>query len=313
MKVAFLFPGQGAQQPGMLNGLTNHAAVMETFRQARQIIGQDPQIWDRDLASLRTNLIQMYIFIAGVAVSRLLEDRGAVPDAVAGLSLGCFTAAVVSGALEFEQALRIVRLRGELMQEAYPAGYGISAIVGLTEHQLSLIVEQSSTPEAPVYVTNVNAPQQVLIAGSDVGMELVSRRALAVGAQKAERLQINVPSHCALLRTISERLASTLAKVQFSAPKIPYISNRRGRLLRDASSIRDDLWTSLQYPVRWHDATTVLFELGVRLFVELPPGQTLTDLATASFPDARAIAVENNRLDSVIKLIKREKSADRIS
>ncbi len=309
MKVAFLFPGQGAQHPGMLDGLTNHAAVTETFRQARQIIGQDPQVWDRDLASVGTSVIQVYIFVAGVAVSRLLEDRGAVPDAVAGLSLGCFTAAVVSGALEFEQALRIVRLRGELMQEAYPAGYGISAIVGLTERQLSLIVDQSSTPEAPVYVTNVNAPHQVLIAGSDAGMELVSQRSLQAGAQKAERLQINVPSHCALLRAISERLASALAKVQISAPKVPYISNRRGRPLRDASSIRDDLWTSLQYPVRWHEATTVLFELGVRLFVELPPGQTLTDLATASFPDARAIAVENNRLDSIIKLIKREKSA----
>ena len=293
----------------MLNGLTNHAAVTETFRQARQIIGQDPQVWDCDLASVGTSVIQVYIFIAGVAVSRVLEDRGAVPDAVAGLSLGCFTAAVVSGALEFEQALRIVRLRGELMQEAYPAGYGISAIVGLTERQLSVIVDQSSTPEAPVYVTNVNAPQQVLIAGSDAGMELVSQRSLQAGAQKAERLQINVPSHCALLRTISERLASALAKVRISAPKVPYISNRRGRPLRDASSIREDLWTSLQYPVRWHDATSVLFELGVRLFVELPPGQTLTDLATASFPDARAIAVENNRLDSIIKLIKREKSA----
>jgi malonate decarboxylase epsilon subunit len=294
----------------MLDGLPHHATVTETFRQARQILGQDPLILDREPALVSTAHVQIAIFIAGVAVSRLLECRGAVPDAVAGLSLGSFTAAVVCGALEFEQALPIVRLRGELMQEAYPEGYGISAIVGLTQRQILAIVEQSTTTKAPVFVTNVNAPQQVLIAGSDAGMGLVSRRALEAGAQKAERLRINGPSHCALLAPVSERLASALSHVQLSTPKVPYMSNRHGRPLRDASSIRDDLWTSLQYPVLWHDVTSVLFELGVRLFVESPPGQTLTDLAAAAFPDARAIAVESNRLDSVINLIRREKSVN---
>jgi len=292
----------------MLRGLPPIDPVTGIFSEATHILGRNPLEYDDDLALSSTSQVHIAIFIAEIAVLRLLADQGATPDAVAGSSLGAFAAAVACGSLTFEQALPIVRLRGELMQEAYPEAYGMAVILGLNERRVAAIVERSTTTQAPVFVTNVNAPDQVLVSGSDAGMTVVLRRALEAGARKAKRLRISVPSHCSLLTAISERLGSALSTVHMSTPEVPYVSSR-GRPLRDADSIRNDLSTSIKYPVRWYDATSVLFELGVRLFLELPPGQTLTDLAVASFPSVRSIAFENYRLDSVVNLIKRQKLA----
>jgi malonate decarboxylase epsilon subunit len=117
-------------------------------------------------------------------------------------------------------------------------------------------------------------------------------------------LQVNVPSHCALLKTVADELTRRMAKIEIKRPDVAYMSNRRARALRDPEGIREDLATNIEYPVRWHDAMTVAYERGIRLFVALPPGRTLTDLVSAAFPDARAVAFEQMRIDSLVKLIR---------
>ncbi len=130
-------------------------------------------------------------------------------------------------------------------------------------------------------------------------------RAKDEGARTAKRLPVSVPSHCALLKTVADELTHRIAKIEMKTPDAIYVSNRRARALRDPEGIREDLATNIEYAVRWHDAVTVAYEQGIRVFVELPPGRTLTDLASAAFPDARSMAFEQIRIDSLVKLIKR--------
>jgi malonate decarboxylase epsilon subunit len=308
MSVAFLFPGQGSQRPAMLHALPDHAAVASTLDEASVVLGLDVRRLDSETALNSTVAVQLALLIAGVAAARTLQAEGAVPDLVAGHSVGAFAAAVTAGALEFRTALPLVRLRGELMEQAYPQGYGMGVIVGLDIRRVADLVAQVNSPAKPVFLANLNAPRQQTIAGSDAGINAVLSLAYASGARKAERLHVSVPSHCPLLAPVAEQLSYALAQVPLHRPRVPYIGNRRARALRDAEGIREDLATSVTHPVRWHDATTMLYERGARLFIELPPGHVLTNLASAAFPDARALAVDDNRLDSIAILVQREQS-----
>jgi len=191
------------------------------------------------------------------------------------------------------------------MERETPRGYGMSAIVGLTETQVCRLLEQVSTPEAPLYLAGVNAPQQIVVAGADAGLKLLGNRALASGARKAERLAVSVPSHCPLLARVTDDLAQAMADLSFRDPRVPYVSNRAARVLRTARAIQADLTANVSHPVRWHDMTAALFEFGVRLVVEAPPGHTLTDLAASAFPEMRALALETTRFDSAVALIRR--------
>jgi malonate decarboxylase epsilon subunit len=137
-------------------------------------------------------------------------------------------------------------------------------------------------------------------------MDAVLDRAKNEGARSAKRLQVSVPSHCVLLETVADELSRRMSEIEIKTPEMIYISNRRARTLRDPEGIREDLATNIAYPVRWHDAMIGAYERGIRLFVELPPGRTLTDLASAAFPDARSIAAGQMRINPLVKLIKRE-------
>jgi malonate decarboxylase epsilon subunit len=304
MSLAFLFPGQGAQVPGMLRHLPDHREITATLEEASQILGQDVLELDVEHALSSTVAVQLALLISAVASTRVLQAEGIKFDLVAGLSVGAFSAAVAAEALAFKDALPLVKLRAELMEKAYPCGYGLSVVVGLSEQQLSKIVSETNKPDAPVFLANVNAPTRIVVAGSDAGMKAVLDRAKNEGARTAKRLPVGVPSHCALLKTVADELTRCIAKIEMKTPDAIYVSNRRARALRDPEGIREDLATNVAYPVRWHDAVTVAFERGIRLFVELPPGRTLTDLASAAFPDARCMALEQIRIDSLVKLIK---------
>jgi malonate decarboxylase epsilon subunit len=305
MSLAFLFPGQGAQVPGMLRRMPDHSEITATFAEAGQVLGQDILGLDTEQALCSTVTVQLALLISAIASTRALQAEGIRFDFVAGLSVGAFAAAVAAGALAFKDALPLVKLRGELMEKIYPCGFGLSVVVGLNEQQLSKIVSEINKPDAPVFLANLNAPTQIVIAGSDAGMKAVLARAKNEGVRTAKRLAVSVPSHCALLKPVAVELSRRIAKVEMKTPDAIYVSNRRARALRDPEGIREDLATNIEYPVRWHDAVTVAHERGVRLFLELPPGRTLTDLASAALPDARCIAFEQIRIDSLVKLIKR--------
>jgi malonate decarboxylase epsilon subunit len=291
MSVAFLYPGQGAQFAGMLHQLPDRAKVNETLHEASEVLGHDVETIDTDEALSSTVWVQLALFISGVAATRAIQAEGVMPDIVAGLSVGAFAAAVAAGALAFKDGLSLVKLRAELMEKAYPKGYGLSVVIGLTEQQLSGIVNEINNPESQVFLANLNAPTQMVIAGSDCGMERVLTRAKNEGARVAKRLHVSVPSHCILQQRAADELTRRIANVEIKTPKAIYISNRRARALRDPDGIREDLATNVAHPVRWHDATTVAYERGVRFFIELPPGHTLTELASMAFPDARTIAL----------------------
>jgi len=305
MSLAFLYPGQGAQVPGMLHQMPNHSEINATFEEAGQVLGQDILKFDTEQALSSTVAVQLVLLISAVASTRALQAEGIKFDLVAGLSVGAFAAAVAAEALAFKDALPLVKLRAQLMENAYPRGYGLSVVVGLNEQQLSKIVGEINKPNSPVFLANLNAPTRIVIAGSDAGMNAVLDRAKNEGARTAKRLQVSVPSHCALLKTVADELTRRMANVEIKAPEMIYMSNRRARALRDPEGIREDLATNVEYAVRWHDAVTVAYERGIRLFVEMPPGRVLTDLASAGFPDARSVAFEQMRIDALVKLIRR--------
>lgn len=307
MSVAFLFPGQGSQAPGFLHRLPSHPAVEETLRTASDVLEVDVRDLDTPAALASTVAVQLTAVVAGVAVARALAADGTAPDAVAGLSVGAFTAAVAAGALPFDDALRVVRRRGELMRDAFPRGHGLAAVVGLDEARISALLEGSATPSGRAYLANVNAPAQMVIAGPDEALDAVLDRARAAGAVRAERLAVAVPSHTPLLSPVAAALADLLREVPMSAPRVPCVGSRRARLTQDPDEVRSDLAGNVMYPVRWHDATTALFERGVRLFVELHPGRTLATLAAAAFPEARAVATEDTALRTVRVLAARER------
>ena len=290
----------------MLHSLPKHPVVARTLGEAASILECDILKLDSRSALGSTAHVQMALVISSVAVSRLLQSEGAHPDMVGGLSVGAFGAAVTSGVLPFETALPIVRLRGELMKNAYPEGYGMAAIIGLSETQVADLVQKVCTPDSPLFVAAVNAPRQIVVSGSDATLKAITERAPLAGATKVLRLQVGVPSHCALLQKQAERLARAMAGIKLSPPQTLYVDSRNGRELRSAESIREDLATNMAHPVRWHDAAGVMYERGVRLFVELPPGRVLTALVAAGFPDARAVACAETRIDSVCALARRE-------
>lgn len=306
MSVAFLFPGQGSQQPGMLHQLPDCAAASETIGTAESVLRRKILELDSETALCSTVAAQLSLLIAGVAVGRALLGERATPDLVAGMSVGSFAAAVIAGSIDFSDALLLVRLRAELMERAFPKGYGMAAILGLDETRMTGLVARVNTPETPVYLANLNAPRQIIASGSRAGLEQLMKEAGVAGAKTTKLLNVAVPSHCRLLQSVEQALARAIEGVTVRAPRFDIVGNRGGRRLRDAAAVRLDLISNVAHAVRWHDATTLMFELGARLFVELPPGHVLTRLAAEAFPEARTVACGETRLDSVIGMIRRE-------
>jgi malonate decarboxylase epsilon subunit len=302
--VAFLFPGQGSQRAGMLHALPDHPRVKATLEEADDILQQNSRDLDEEKTLESTISTQLAIFIAGVAGGRALIAEGAEPDLVAGLSVGAYAAAVISGALEFGDGLRLVRKRAELTAERFPSGYGLAAIVGLDEQAVAKLVAAVTTPEHPVYVALLNAAQQIVVAGSIEGMEKVLELARTVGCKKAERLAVRIPSHCPLFDDVARQLTETMRDLEPRRPRATYIANRNARPTRDFERIREDIATNIAHPVRWHDSTEVLVEMGARLFVELQPGQVLAKLANEAFPQVRTIALDASSLETVVRLVK---------
>jgi malonate decarboxylase epsilon subunit len=309
LSVALLCPGQGAQFPGFLHCLPSHAQVKRTLLEAGTILGYDMLELDTPEALRSTVSVQLAIVVAGVAVARALSESGVRPRAVTGLSIGAFTAAVICGAIELAEALALVQLRGELMRAAFPGSYGMGVIQGLEEIAVQRLIERISTSEAPVYLASVNAPLEFAVAGSDRGIERCFDAARESGARSCVRLAVSVPSHCALLANAASTLAERVAKAPLSAPAVPYVTNRSARVTSDKEAVRDDLAFNLMFPVRWHDATAALYEHGVRLYIELPPGRVLSRLIATAFPDARAFAIADSPISHAVMLARRAQLA----
>ncbi len=296
MSSLLVFPGQGAQRPGMLQQLP--ADVLD---EASDALAEDVRQLDSAQALASTRAVQLCLLIAGVAHVRQLQHPA---DYVAGLSIGAYPAAVIAGALAFADALRLVSLRGELMQNAYPQGYGMTALIGLELSRVESVLAEVHSAQTPVYLANINADNQSVIAGSDAAMQRVADRVKGQGV--AKRLAVSVPSHCALLDTPAQTLAEAFAEVTLKAPAITYLSSTRARPIRDPAQMRDDLAYNMCRVVDWRGTVQSAYERGVRLHIELPPGAVLTSLARRVFEQGTVIAFEGARLDTLQALLEQE-------
>ena len=309
MSVLFTFPGQGAQRPGMLHALPGDAAVAATVAEAADVLKYDPLLLDTAEALASTRAVQLCLLIAGVAMARFLAACGAVPDMVAGFSIGEYPAAVVAGALDFGDAVRLVAQRGQLMEEAYPSGYGMAAIIGLELAQLEPLVAGVHTAEQPVYVANLNARRQIAIAGSDAGLQAVMVLALAHGASKAERLAVSVPSHSPLFDGAAAQLRADFDQVTLRRPQLAYLSSSAARTLFDPERIRDSLAANMARRVHWADTVRLAWERGARLAVEMPPGSVLTRLTAPEFGEGVAVCCDGQRAESLLALIGKQQGS----
>lgn len=308
MSIAFLFPGQGSQQSNMLHALPDHSAVVKTLHEASEVLNENILLWDTDNALKSTVAVQVALLTAGVAAARVLKAEGVEVHMAAGHSVGAFGAAVTANVLDFRDAVALVKLRGELMEQAYPHGHGMGVIIGIQERKMLNIIESASNHGEPVFIANKNSLEQLTISGSIAGIKRILAIAQKEGARKAELLNVSVPSHCALLQSVSSQLALALQKITLRTPDIPYAGNRTARALYDPEAIKEDLALSVSHPVRWHEATSLFYELGARLFIEMPPGHVLTDLAKNAFSAARAVSVSDSGIKTACILAKRVKS-----
>ncbi|MBI6578308.1 malonate decarboxylase subunit epsilon [Pseudomonas viridiflava] len=306
MSSFWVFPGQGAQQANMLHQLPDDPLVRECLQDASTALGEDVMALDTVQALQSTRAVQLCLLIAGVACARLLQARECKPDYVAGLSIGAYPAAVIAGALAFDDAVRLVALRGELMQSAYPEGYGMTAVIGLDQAQVEAMIAQVHQAGTPVFLANINADNQLVIAGSAEAMRQVGQLAKAAGAAAIKRLAVSVPSHCSLLEKPAQTLADAFARVEISKPSVRYLSGSTARPVMDAEKLRDDLAFNMCRVVDWRSTVETAYERGVRLQIELPPGAVLTGLALRVFDQGTAVAFQAARLDSLIALSREE-------
>ncbi|WP_459176776.1 malonate decarboxylase subunit epsilon [Ewingella americana] len=291
MNILFTFPGQGPQVPDMLHRLPENALTHDLLTQASAALGADIYLLDTADALRSTRAVQLCLLIAGVVWAKQLEAEGVKPDFCSGLSIGAFPAAVMAGALGFDDAVRLVALRGELMQQAYPQGFGLSAITGLSQDKVSALLEQVNSPQTPVYLANINAEDQMVIAGSDVAMQQVLNLAKAQGAQKTHRLAVSVPSHCALLDAPAARLVNAFESVTLQRPTCGYLSGTTGRVYWQPEKIADDLAMNMARTVNWRDAMVAAYQRDVRLAIEMPPGSVLTGLTRRAMDQGEALSL----------------------
>jgi len=306
MSVAFLFPGQGSQTPGMLHHLLVHPVVARTLDEISEALHADVRNFDSEQCLNSDVSVQIALLAAGVATARALVEQGVQPTAVAGLSVGAFAAAVVAGVLVLQDAVELVRLRAEEMIKLYPTGFGLSAIIGLSESQVTAIVQDVTSDQAPVFVGNINAPRQIVIAGEDAAMDRVLDEARSQGATKAVRLHVSVPSHCPLLQPVADFLAQRISSLNLSAPQITYVANVNARALHTKEAIVSDLANNIAHGVRWYESTVVLQELGCNLFLEMPPGHVLSDLARENLSGVKSVPIDIDVLPKALRLARLE-------
>lgn len=299
-KRAFIFPGQGSQQPGMGKLMADaYAGAAEVFARADDVLGLPLSrlCFDGPADELMLTVnTQPALLAVSWACYRVLEGAGVKPDFVAGHSLGEYTALVAARALSFEDALRTVRNRGRYMQEAVEVGVGaMAAILGTPRN----VVEETCREvcrEHPEWVcspANFNSPQQIVIAGHAAAIEQAAERLRTRGARRVVMLPVSAPFHCALMKPAEERLAADLRDLPFQDLRVPLITNVDAEVTTSGERARDALMRQVSRPVRWEDSIRRLIELGVSTFVEVGPGRVLTGLVKNIDRTVEALSVED--------------------
>ena len=296
-EIAFEFPGQGSQAVGMLDAWGEHAAVRQTLAEASAALGEDVarliHAGPKERLDLTTNT-QPVMLTAGVACYRAwLAEGGRAPSAVAGHSLGEYTALVASGVLSLAEALPLVRFRAQAMQESVPVGVGaMAAILGLDAQVVRAgCIEVAAASGEVVEAVNFNDPKQTVIAGTKVGVEKACEALKAKGAKRALLLPVSAPFHSSLMRPAAERLKERLAATAFAAPQIPVINNVDVKVESAPAALRDALYRQAFAPVRWVETVQAIRARGITHIVECGPGKVLAGMVRRIDGEAVASAV----------------------
>ena len=307
-KFAMVFPGQGSQSVGMLAELaTQFPLVEETFKQASEVLGYD--LWQLVQQGPAEELnktwqTQPALLTASVAIYRVWQQQypDLLPSVMAGHSLGEYSALVCSGALDFQDAVKLVELRGKLMQQAVPEGAGaMYAIIGLDNESIIDACAQAAQGEV-VSAVNFNSPGQVVIAGSKAAVERAAAACKEAGAKRA--LSVSVPSHCALMKPAADQLAVALENITLKAPQTSVINNVDVKAASETDEIRTALVRQLYSPVRWTETVEKMAKEGVEVLVEIGPGKVLTGLTGRIVKTLSAGAVNDVKsLDAVKELL----------
>jgi [acyl-carrier-protein] S-malonyltransferase len=304
-KTAFIFPGQGAQSVGMGKDAYDAVpAVRDLFLAAddqlgfplSSIIFNGP---DEDLK--QTVNTQPALLATSMAYLEVIRGKGIEPDYVAGHSLGEYSALVCAGVLSFEEAVSIVRARGEYMEAAVPGGQGaMAAVLGADREALSELCKSITAEGHVVELANMNCPGQIVISGSAQGVAAAAERVKEAGGKRAIPLEVSGPFHSTLMKEAADRLASKLEQAAFNPPSVPVVANVTARSVEDAAAIRGLLVEQVYSPVLWHDSVEWMIAQGVDTFVEIGPGSVLSGLIKKIDKSVKVINV--NSLDSVNSL-----------
>lgn len=310
MIVAFVYPGQGAQRPGMLSDLPCVPEVDQTLAEAGRLIPGGIGTLDSPASLTQTVPAQLALLVSGVAATRALAARGAAPDIVAGHSVGAFAAAVAAGALQFSEAITAVTHRARRMAELFPHGYGMLAVSGLREEELGKIAEQVTAEGHPAWLANVNSIDQMVLTGTNAALDRGRELARARGARRADRLEVAVPSHAPILEPVSAELRSLLCGRAARPLTARYVTISTARPATTSADVLDDLTVSVSRTLRWRDAFGVITELGTRFVLQLPPGRVLVDLAQSDLESTGATRVDvramsDDRLEDSVYRVRR--------
>lgn len=309
-KFAMVFPGQGSQKVGMLAELAgNYPIVQETFKQASEVLGYD--LWQLVQEGPAEELnktwqTQPALLTASVAVYRVWQQKypELKPDVMAGHSLGEYSALVCAGVLDFQDAVKLVELRGKLMQQAVPEGTGaMYAIIGLDNDAIISACKQAEQGEV-VSAVNFNSPGQVVIAGAKAAVERAAALCKEAGAKRALPLAVSVPSHCALMKPAADQLSVSLESITLKAPVVAVLNNVDVKAETDAVAIRNALVRQLYSPVRWTETVEKIAQNGVEVLVEVGPGKVLNGLTKRIVDSLQAVSVNDVKsLDSIEEVL----------